>query len=146
MATVATVVISGKCQNSHTMVAADSARIAKSAATFVRACDTSVMPFPPDRASTPRLLIQVALLNDHIVKTLIFRRHRPESLDIYPSMVSRRQCRAVNTMSSSARASEAAADTPTSSAATGSSLRTLVINKCWLKEGMNISELRVFSE
>src|SRR3984885_262310 len=69
MATVATVVISGKCQNSHTMVAADSARIAKSAATFVRTCDTSVMPFPPDRASTPRLLIQGALLNDHIVKT-----------------------------------------------------------------------------
>jgi hypothetical protein len=47
MATVATVVITGKCQNSHSMVAADSARIAKSAATFVRASDESDMPYPP---------------------------------------------------------------------------------------------------
>ena len=47
MATVARMVITGKCQNNHTIVAADSARIAKSAAIFVRACDESVMPLSP---------------------------------------------------------------------------------------------------
>ena len=44
MARVATLVITGKCQNSHTMVAADSAKIANNATTFVRECDESVMP------------------------------------------------------------------------------------------------------
>jgi hypothetical protein len=47
MTTVAMEVISGKRQNSHTMVTADRINIAKSAAIFVRACDESVMPFPP---------------------------------------------------------------------------------------------------
>ena len=49
-------------------------------------------------------------------------------------------------MSTSAAASDAAADTHTSSKAMGSSLRTLVISKCWLSDGMNINALRVFSE
>jgi hypothetical protein len=47
MATVATAVINGKCQNNHTMVAADSAKTTKSAAVFVRAYDESVMPSSP---------------------------------------------------------------------------------------------------
>jgi hypothetical protein len=69
MATVATVVINGKCQNSHTMVVADRVKIAKRAAIFVLTCDDeSVMPFPP-KSPAPVPLIQVALLNDHIVKT-----------------------------------------------------------------------------
>jgi len=61
-------------------------------------------------------------------------------------MVSRRQCRAVSTISTAAKESDAAADTQTSAAATASSLSTLVISKCWLREGMNINELRVLSE
>src|ERR1700722_6486509 len=66
MATVATVVITGKCQNSHTMVAADSARIAKSAATFVRANDESDMPLSPFiEPVLPALLIQVELSAGH---------------------------------------------------------------------------------
>jgi hypothetical protein len=69
MATVARAVITGKCQNNHTMVAADSAKTTKSAAIFVLADDESVMLLPPDRARTPRPLIQGELLNDHIVNT-----------------------------------------------------------------------------
>jgi hypothetical protein len=70
MAIVARAVITGKCQNNHTMVAADSAKTTKSAAIFVRADDESVMlSSPPNRARTSRLLIQGELLNDHIVKT-----------------------------------------------------------------------------
>ena len=46
MATVMTVVITGKCQNSHTMVAADSANIAKNAAVLLYPCDDLVMPSP----------------------------------------------------------------------------------------------------
>src|ERR1700730_9988654 len=73
IATVATVVINGKCQNSHTIVAADRAKIPKSAAIFVRACDESLMPASPLRidAINFRPLIQGRLLNGHIVKTLI---------------------------------------------------------------------------
>ena len=40
-------VITGKRQNSHTMVAADSARIANSATIFVRVRDVSIIPFSP---------------------------------------------------------------------------------------------------
>jgi hypothetical protein len=47
MVTVASAVITGKCQNNHTMVAADSAKITKSAAILVRAYDVSVMLHPP---------------------------------------------------------------------------------------------------
>ena len=130
MASVTTAVITGKCQNSHTMVAADSAKIANSATIFVRACATSrSCQYSPDRVPNSEPLIQGALLNDHTVKT-----HLTPGLN-YPSMVSRRQCRAVNTINTSARLSDAAADTHTSSAATGSSLSTLVISKCWLKRG-----------
>jgi hypothetical protein len=66
---VATVVITGKCQNSHTIVAADSAKIANNATMFVRECDESVMPFIPRSVPNSATLIQVALLNDHIVNT-----------------------------------------------------------------------------
>jgi len=153
MATVATVVINGKCQNSHTMVVAERVKIAKRAAIFVLTCDDeSVMPASPQNPMPrtpvplyPRTLIQVALLNDHIVKTptggLVLAPKKT-----YPSMVSRRQCHAVNTMSTSATPSDAAPDTHTSDTAIGSSLSTLVINKCWLKDGMNIKALLVFSE
>ena len=61
-------------------------------------------------------------------------------------MVSRRQWRAVSTNNSIARPSEATAETSTSRNKIGSSLSTLVINKCWLKEGMIINELLVFRE
>jgi hypothetical protein len=66
MARVATAVMTGKCQNNQTMVAADKAQIAKSAAMLLRACVASVMPVPPDVQSY-RATIQVLLLNDHIV-------------------------------------------------------------------------------
>ena len=71
MATVATEVITGKCQNSHTMVAADRASIAKSAATFVRERDDSDMPASPPIDATNSLasFIQGALLDDHTAKT-----------------------------------------------------------------------------
>src|SRR5882672_3248391 len=71
-ATVATEVISGKCQNSHTIVAADRANIVNSAAIFVRERDASVMPASPK--SMQELLISViqgAPLNDHTVKSLM---------------------------------------------------------------------------
>lgn len=70
-ATVTTVVIIGKCQNSHTMVAADSAKIANSAAIFARRCVDAVMPASPGPMQYSISFIQVALLNDHIVKTPI---------------------------------------------------------------------------
>jgi hypothetical protein len=146
MATVAMAVITGKRQNSHTMVSADRAKIAHSAA--IRAFAESFMPLPPEpNAETPGYVIHPALLNGHTVKTpkdgegLIDR-----VMGGYPSMVSRRQCRAVNAISTSAAASDAAADTHTSSAATVSSFSTLVISKCWLSDGMNINEAWVFSE
>ena len=63
-----------------------------------------------------------------------------------PSMDSRRQCRAVKIISTNAMLKDAAADTHTSSTSMGSSLSTLVISKCWLRDGMNISELLVFKE
>jgi hypothetical protein len=145
MATVAMAVITGKRQNSHTMVSADRAKIAHSAA--IRAFAESLMPAPQNRMQTPAYVIQPALLNGHTVKTpkdgegLIDTRAGG-----YPSIVSRRQCRAVNAISNSAAASDAAADTHTSSAATVSSFSTLVISKCWLNDGMNIKEAWVFSE
>src|SRR5271168_2421148 len=107
------------------MVAADSARIANNATTFVRVRDESIIPFPQDRC-LPRPYTEV----------LVKRPYRKDPKDLpYPSMVSRRQCRAVSTMSTSATQSDAAADTPTSSAPMGSSLSTLVINRCWLNDG-----------
>ena len=147
MATVATVVIIGKCQNSHIMAAADRAKIAKSAAIFVRACDESVMQASPHGSKQ--------YFHELYTGCIVKRQYgkypkrpinsaigdQPATLKDYPSMVSRRQCRAVNTISTNAMPSDAAADTPTSSAATGSSLSTLVINKCWLSDGMNINEL-----
>jgi hypothetical protein len=47
IATVATAVITGKCQKSHTIVDADSAKITNSAAVLVRVYDDSAMPAPP---------------------------------------------------------------------------------------------------
>ena len=71
IATVATAVMSGKCQNSHSMVDADSAKIINSAAVFVRMCDNSVMPASPNGSMprTPTHLIQWLLLNGHTVIT-----------------------------------------------------------------------------
>ena len=67
-------------------------------------------------------------------------------LKYQPNMVSRRQCRAVSTIKNSASKEEDPAETRKSSGATGSSFSTLVMSKCWLREGMNIRELLVFSE
>src|ERR1700733_3466892 len=59
MATVARAVITGKCQNNHTMVAAESAKTTKSAAIFVRADDESVMLIPLIEPELPRSLYRV---------------------------------------------------------------------------------------
>ena len=68
MATVAMAVITGKRQNSHTIVSADRAKIAQSAA--IRAFAESLMPDPPEpNADTPGYVIHPALLNGHTVKT-----------------------------------------------------------------------------
>ena len=45
-----------------------------------------------------------------------------------------------------ASANEDAVDANTSHIAMGSSFRTLVISKCWLNDGMSMSELLVFKE
>src|ERR1700683_4005044 len=82
MATVATAVISGKCQKSHTMVVADRVKIANSAAIFVLTFDDeSVMPASPksmQRIPAP-LIQQVALLNDHILTSSRARNKRGDS-------------------------------------------------------------------
>ncbi len=152
-ATVMIVVVNGKRQNSHNMLPADTVITANSAmmftgVDFTRVDDESVMPVPPRINANDSLqyytyrlikrlyrkaLILNFLLNEHIAC-------------FYPSMVSRRQWRAVNTNSNSATASDAAADIRTSSPAMGSSLSTRVINRCWLREGMNINALVGLSE
>ena len=148
MATVATAVISGKRQNNDTMISADNANIAQSGAIFVRVCDASVMPAPSDPVYFDFRVPYAA----YVTKRLYSKACRISKTGWvfngarYPSIVSRRQWRAVNTINSSASPIEPKADNHTSRAATASSLSTLVISKCWLKDGMNISELRVFSE
>jgi hypothetical protein len=64
----------------------------------------------------------------------------------HPSSVSLRQCRAVNPNRNAASNSAELAETAASSGAMGSSLRMLVIRRCWLKEGISISELLILSE
>lgn len=61
-------------------------------------------------------------------------------------MVSRRQCLAVSMNNSRANSADDPAEATTSNTAMGSSLSTLVINRCWLSEGMNINELVGLSE
>ena len=69
MATVARAVITGKRQNNHTMITADRAKIAQSAAMFERACDESNIPSPNPFASLVLYFIQLMSLNGHTVKT-----------------------------------------------------------------------------
>jgi hypothetical protein len=67
---VATEVITGKCQKSHTMVAADKANIANNAAIFVRERDALVMLLlPPIDAIHSKHVIPRALLYDYTVKS-----------------------------------------------------------------------------
>ncbi len=63
-----------------------------------------------------------------------------------PSMVSRRQWRAVRVNKTAVTARHDSVATTTSSTCTGSAFNTLVISRCWLSEGISIRELRVFSE
>src|ERR1700675_165721 len=129
-ATVMIAVVSGNRQNSHSMMLADAVMIAISAMTFARMDLESVMPASPRNQSMQdlQIIIHIALLNLYTANTVSF----------HPSMVSRRQWRAVSAKSSSAPASDAAADIIMSRVPIGSSLSTLVISRCWLKEGMNI--------
>src|ERR1700691_546736 len=109
------------------MMAADSARISN-ARMFALAFGESVIPAPPGS----RVNADAYAIPDYVTNKLPQRG--------YPSMVSRRQCLAVSTIKANASASDTAADTRMSCQAMGSSLSTLVINRCWLNEGISISD------
>jgi hypothetical protein len=133
------------------MVSADSAKTARKMAILARPCDDFVMPTYPELRSVAPLALYPLGWKTPISKCMNFRliwlgKRGPLAVHAQPSMLSRRQCLAVAAMSTNARPSAEAADTAKSSGAIGSSLSTLVINKCWLSEGTSINKLWVFKE
>jgi hypothetical protein len=141
-------VVSGKRQNNHNIVPAETPNIAIKATMFARAEDFSVMPFPPAQIHLSNFVLKLVYPrcnNSPFGKApnWIVVKH---SYSYQPSILSRRQWRAVAVNNSNATPSEAAADTSTSENKIDSSFSTLVISRCWLSEGMNIRELLVFSE
>jgi hypothetical protein len=129
------------------MVSAESAKVARKTRTFARDCDECAMPASPwDNFEFCYFLLYLFNNETPIGKDPKRDSEFPQYALTYPSIDSWRQCRAMATKSSSARAKEDPADSATSSGAIGSSLSTLVMSRCWLRDGMSISELLVFKE
>ena len=148
-AAVAMAVEIGKRQNSQTMVDEDRASRPMSTTRLVRKCVVLVIP------AAPKILTQITLS----FQQGCYSRPAPvrkcgKALKAFaglpvgyqPSMISRRQCRAVKTINRAANPSEDAAEIAKSPAPRGSSRSTLVMSRCWLREGMNIREVLVFRE